>query len=129
MIDIYRQNYNHSICVLIIIQTIKVVIKGVMAKKKSSIYIDGNRSENWLKIKNNLSEEAMIVGYTKPKGSRSYFGSLILGRFINGELQYSGHVGTGFSEESLKQIYELIQPYKTNKMPFKVKPKTNMPPT
>ena len=100
-----------------------------MAKKKSSIYIDGNRSENWLKIKNNLSEEAMIVGYTKPKGSRSYFGSLILGRFINGELQYSGHVGTGFSEESLKQIYELMQPYKTKEMPLKVKPKTNMLPT
>ena len=104
-------------------------IEGVMAKKKSSIYTDGNRSENWLKIKNSLSEEAVIVGYTEPKGSRSYFGSLILGRFINGELQYSGHVGTGFSEESLKQIYELIEPYKTNKMPFKVKPKTNMPPT
>ena len=104
-------------------------IEGVMAKKKSSKYIDGNRSENWLKIKNKLSEEAVIVGYTEPKGSRGYFGSLILGRFINGELQYSGHVGTGFSEESLKQIYELIEPYKTNKMPFKVKPKTNMPPT
>ncbi len=104
-------------------------IEGVMAKKKSSIYIDGNRSENWLKIKNNLTEESVIMGYTEPKGSRSYFGSLILGRFINGELQYSGHVGTGFSEESLKQIYELIQPYETNKMPFKEKPKTNMPPT
>ena len=97
--------------------------------KRNQVYIDGNRSENWLKIKNNLSEEAVIVGYTEPKGTRSYFGSLILGRFINGELQYSGHVGTGFSEESLKQIYELIEPYKTNKMPFKVKPKTNMPPT
>ena len=104
-------------------------IEGVMAKKKSSIYTDGNRSENWLKVKNNLSEEAVIVGYTEPKGSRSYYGSLILGRFINSELQYSGHVGTGFSEESLKQIYELIQPYKTNKMPFKTKPKTNMSPT
>src|SRR5690554_4531131 len=104
-------------------------IEGVMAKKKSSIYTDGNRSENWLKIKNNLSEEAVIVGYTEPKGSRSYFGSLILGRVINSELQYSGNVGTGFNEESLKQIYELIQPYKTNKMPFKTKPKTNMSPT
>lgn len=58
-----------------------------MAKKKSSIYIDGNRSENWIKIKSNLSEEAIIVGYTEPKGSRSYFGSLILGRFIKDELQ------------------------------------------
>ena len=104
-------------------------IEGVMAKKKSSIYIDGHRSENWLKIKNNLSEEAVIVGYTEPKGSRGYFGSLILGRFINGELQYSGHVGTGFSGETLKQIHELLQPYETKEMPFKEKPKTNMPPT
>lgn len=103
-------------------------IEGVIAKRKSSKYIDGKRSDSWLKIKNHQSEEAVIVGYTEPKGSRKYFGSLILGRFINGELQYSGHVGSGFNEDSLKQIYELIQPYKTNKMPFNEKPKTNMPP-
>ena len=107
----------------------KSIIEGVMAKKKSSIYIDGNRSENWLKIKNHLSEEAVIVGFTKPKGSRSYFGSLILGRLINGKLQYSGHVGTGFSDASLKQIYKLLQPYKTKEIPFNEKPKTNTPPT
>ena len=104
-------------------------IEGVIAKRKSSKYIDGKRSDSWLKIKNHQSEEAVIVGYTEPKGSRKYFGSLILGRFINDELQYSGHVGSGFKEDSLKQIYELIYPYKTNKMPFSEKPKTNMPPT
>ena len=104
-------------------------IEGVIAKRKSSKYIDGKRSDSWLKIKNHQSEEAVIVGYTEPKGSRKYFGSLILGRFINGELQYSGNVGSGFKEDSLKQIYELIHPYKTNKMPFNEKPKTNMPPT
>ena len=108
---------------------LKSNIEGIMAKKKTSIYIDGKRSEDWLKIKNNQTDEAVIVGYTEPKGSRKYFGSLILGRYNKGELQYSGHVGTGFSDEAIRHIYKIMQPLVVNEMPFSRKPDTNMPPT
>lgn len=107
----------------------KTNLEGIMAKKKSSIYRDGKRGEEWLKIKNHSDIEAVIAGYTEPRGSRKYFGSLILGRYHEGELVYAGHVGTGFNEQSLKEIHSLLQPLVTEAMPFKQKPATNMPPT
>lgn len=104
-------------------------LEGIMAKKKTSTYRDGARSDEWLKIKNHADEEAVIVGYTQPRGSRKHFGSLILGKYEEGKLIYAGHVGTGFSEKSLKEIYSLLQPLVTEEMPFDKKPTTNMPPT
>lgn len=82
-----------------------------------------------MKVKNHKREEAVIVGYTEPRGSRSYFGSLILGRYSEGVLRYAGHVGTGFKEKELKEIYTLLQPMVTDKMPFGTRPVTNAPPT
>ncbi len=107
----------------------KADLEGIIAKKKSSIYSRGIRSSEWLKVKNHKSEEAVIVGYTEPKGGRTRFGSLILGRYQNGKLIYAGHVGSGFNDNSLKEIHDLLQPTVTEKMPFDTKPVTNSPPT
>src|SRR5690554_3831293 len=107
----------------------KINLEGIMAKKKSSTYRDGARSDDWLKIKNHSADEAVIIGYTQPRGSRKYFGSLILGRYRDGQLTYAGHVGTGFSEKSLQSIHSLLQPLIVNKSPVQPPPATNMPPT
>jgi bifunctional non-homologous end joining protein LigD len=104
-------------------------LEGMMMKKKSGTYAEGARSGTWVKVKNHKREEAVIVGYTEPRGSRSYFGSLILGRYSEGVLRYAGHVGTGFKEKELKEIYTLLQPMVTDKMPFGTRPVTNAPPT
>lgn len=104
-------------------------LEGMIAKETASNYITGRRSANWLKIKNLQIEEVIIGGYTQPRGSRSKFGALILGRYKDGELIYAGHTGTGFDEASLAELYEKMQPLVTEQSPFKVVPKTNMPAT
>lgn len=104
-------------------------LEGIMAKRKDSTYRDGVRNEDWVKIKKSPDEEAIIVGFTEPRGSRRYFGSLILGKFQEGTLVYAGHVGTGFSDRKLKEIHALLQPLVTDTMPFDEEPPTNMPPT
>lgn len=104
-------------------------LEGMMAKKKKSVYHEGIRSTEWLKIKNHKTDEAVIAGYTEPRGSRKYFGSLILGKYKNGKLQHAGHAGTGFNEKSLKEIHALLQPLVTEDMPFDAKPIVNAPPT
>ncbi len=48
----------------------KVGLEGVVAKKKDSPY-QGGRSPNWLKIRIQRSDDFVIVGFTKPGGSRS----------------------------------------------------------
>lgn len=107
----------------------KMNLEGMIAKKKDSLYIRNHRSEDWLKIKRTDTEEAIICGFTEPKGSRQYFGSLILGRYLDGKLVYSGHTGTGFSDEKLKKIYELLEPLMVKNSPFETTPKTNAPAT
>lgn len=91
--------------------------------------MEGRRSADWLKIKNQFIEEAIIVGYTAPRGGRRYFGALVLGAYDGKELKYIGHTGTGFSDVLLKELYEKMQPLIIDKGPFKEAVKVNAPVT
>lgn len=104
-------------------------LEGIMAKNSESAYGIGKRSESWLKVKNNKQTEAIICGYTVPRNSRKHFGAVILGKYKNGVLHYIGHTGGGFDTNLLKELYDKFQALVTDKSPFKVKPKTNMPAT
>jgi bifunctional non-homologous end joining protein LigD len=104
-------------------------LEGILAKRADSKYEVGKRSSNWLKIKTKKSQEAVICGFTEPKGSRNKFGSLVLGVFDEGDLVYIGQAGTGFTDESLKEIYSALKPHITDKSPFNQKIKTNAPVT
>jgi len=108
---------------------LKQGLEGVMAKKMDSEYVTGFRSRNWLKIKNNHQLEAVICGFTKPRKSRKFFGAIILGKYNGSELKYIGHSGSGFDDKGLKEIYKKFQSLITDKCPFPVEPKTNMPVT
>ncbi|NJK96491.1 MAG: hypothetical protein HC905_17665 [Bacteroidales bacterium] len=96
----------------------KLNMEGIIAKDKNSSYLPGKRSSSWLKIKQHGSAEVVIAGYTKPTGSRKYFGSLILAKTDGDKLTYTGHVGTGFSENTLEQIFKLLEPLVVNESPF-----------
>ena len=89
-----------------------------MAKKSESTYAIGIRTREWLKIKNNLTREAIICGYTEGRGSRKHFGALVLGEFKEGRLHFIGHTGTGFTEKTLKESWTLMQEYKNENSPF-----------
>jgi len=90
-----------------------------MAKNAESTYQANKRSSDWFKIKIVKQQEAIITGFTSPQGSRSYFGSILLGAFKNKELKYIGHCGTGFDEKALKTLYQKFKPLFTAKSPFK----------
>ena len=84
-------------------------LEGIVAKKANSPYRRG-RSKDWLKIKAERTGDFVIVGFTKPKGSRSHLGALQLADWVNGTLVYAGRVGTGFNDELLKELHELLDP-------------------
>ncbi len=104
-------------------------MEGIIAKNSQSEYIAGARTSNWLKIKNHKGQEAVIVGFTEPRKSRKYFGSLVMGVYERDSLKYCGHTGTGFNDKTLKLLYEQLSALKTEVSPFKEKIKTNMPVT
>jgi bifunctional non-homologous end joining protein LigD len=97
--------------------------EGIIAKDPESLYIEGRRAETWLKIKSNMMQEAIICGYTAPQKSRSHFGSILLGMYKGKKLVYIGNCGTGFTEESLKELNDDFQRLRIGKSPFDPVPK------
>ena len=100
-------------------------LEGIMAKKMDSKYYTGKRTSDWLKIKHHKTQEAIVAGYTQPSGARKYFGALILAIKDGKKLKYIGHTGSGFNQDSLKEMYETLQPLVQEKSPFDEKIKTN----
>ncbi len=84
-------------------------LEGIVAKKADCPYRKG-RSPHWLKIKAERSGDFVIVGYTKPNGTRSHLGALQLADWVDGTLVYAGRVGTGFKADMLKELHGLLEP-------------------
>ncbi len=78
-------------------------LEGVIAKKMDSPYRAG-RSRHWLKIKVEQSDDFVVAGYTRPKGSQPGFGALLLAQYEEDTLVYRGRVGSGFSSAQLNDI-------------------------
>jgi bifunctional non-homologous end joining protein LigD len=96
-----------------------------MAKDAASPYKAGARSERWLKIKTHMSQEAIICGYTEPKGSRKYIGAFILGVYKRGKLKYVGHAGGGSNPLLLKELRQNLQKIEIEESPFDEKVRPN----
>jgi bifunctional non-homologous end joining protein LigD len=99
----------------------KLNLEGIIAKKSASAYLPGKRTSAWLKLKNVQSEEAIIIGYTPPKGSRKGFGSLLLGQYHKGELVYIGNVGTGFTDRHLTELSKKLEAIRSAKPLLSIK--------
>jgi DNA ligase D-like protein (predicted ligase) len=104
-------------------QATQMKLEGIIAKRIDSKYFPDKRSKEWLKIKNVNVDDFKIVGWTDPKASRQYFGALLLAREVDGELIYSGEVGTGFTNEMLKSLYAKISSLEVDECPCDVQVK------
>ncbi len=110
-------------------KVVEMDLEGMIAKRASSLYHPGKRTREWLKIKNHNTQEAVIAGYTAPRGSREYFGALILGIYEGKKLKYIGHTGTGFTSAILRDVYATLKPLVRGTSPFSEKISVNSPVT
>lgn len=99
--------------------------EGIIAKKQDSPYRPGVRSKDWLKIKHLRQQEAIIGGYTEPRGSRKALGALLLGVYEGNDLIYIGHTGGGIDDALLNKLRRTLEPFEQTLCPFKNKPIPN----
>jgi bifunctional non-homologous end joining protein LigD len=104
-------------------QALEQGLEGVMAKRKNSKYLSGARTSDWLKIKTTRRQEVVIAGFTAPRGSRPHFGALVLAVRDGKAWRYVGHVGTGFSHATLKELHAKLSALRTPASPFGVRVK------
>jgi bifunctional non-homologous end joining protein LigD len=87
-------------------------LEGIIAKQAQSRY-ESKRSGSWIKIKVTTQQDFIVCGYIL--GEREPFGSLVLGYNKNKKLAYAGNVGSGFTQQSLKGVFEKVKPLITKK--------------
>jgi len=102
-------------------------LEGIMAKKSDSLYTQGIRSKEWLKIKTEQRQEVVIGGFTKNEGTSKKFSSLLVGVFKNNKLVFTGKIGTGFTVKLQKELMEKFEPLIIPHSPFANEPDVNQP--
>jgi len=93
-------------------------LEGVISKYGDAPYVQ-SRTRQWVKSKCLKQEEFVIGGYTPASYSRKGFGALLVGQFDGkGALVYSGKVGTGFNERTLKELGDQLEAVAVDTCPF-----------
>ncbi len=86
----------------------EIGLEGIVSKRKDAAYVQA-RSKSWVKVKAPLSGDFPIVGYTLSPAAAG-IGAIALGQWVNGELEYAGKCGTGFSGAELLSILDRLAP-------------------
>ena len=91
--------------------------EGLMLKDLNSTYRAGTRGSNWLKLKREYQNELgdsldlVVIGAFFGKGRRTgKYGTLLLATYNDEEDVFPSicKVGTGFTDESLDQLYQIL---------------------
>ena len=91
--------------------------EGLMLKDLNSTYRAGTRGSNWLKLKREYQNELgdsldlVVIGAFFGKGRRTgKYGTLLLATYNDDEDVFPSicKVGTGFTDESLDQLYQIL---------------------
>jgi bifunctional non-homologous end joining protein LigD len=95
-------------------------LEGVVLKRLDSPYECGARSTSWRKVKNQLRQEVVVAGWKPGQGNREgLVGSLLVGVYDDsGNLVYCGHVGTGFTDKTLRALTAQLKPLRRTRSPF-----------
>ena len=102
--------------------------EGLMLKTTSAPYRAGTRGSNWLKLKREYRNELgdsldlIVIGAYFGRGRRTgLYGTLLLGTYNPKQDNFPSvcKVGTGFTDESLDQLYQIL----SNKVTLKKNPR------
>ncbi len=101
-------------------------LEGIMVKRLGTTYRPGTRSKEWRKVKHRRRATVTIGGYTAGTGNRSSsFGALLVGRWTDGQLQFAGGVGSGFTQRLLDDLLVRLRDLRTATCPFATLPPTS----
>ncbi len=93
--------------------------EGFVAKRATSRYESGVRSQSWLKVKSTNEQEFVIGGYTEGEGSRAKaFGGLLVGYYDGDGLRFASSVGSGLDDRTLEELAEKLQLLRSDEPPF-----------
>jgi bifunctional non-homologous end joining protein LigD len=90
--------------------------EGVIAKRKLSVYVPGERSDDWRKLKLENQQEFVIGGY-RP-GTNGIIDALLVGYYDDSGLRFAGKVRAGVVPHLRREIAKTLKPLHTDQCPF-----------
>jgi bifunctional non-homologous end joining protein LigD len=90
-------------------------LEGVIAKRRDSQYIPGERSSAWQKVKLDRQQEFVVGGYRPgPNG----VDALLAGYYEGRGLRFAGKVRAGFTSHLRREVAALLAPLHATRCPF-----------
>jgi bifunctional non-homologous end joining protein LigD len=96
-------------------------LEGIVSKLKTARYHAG-RSKAWLKTKCVEGSEFVVIGYVPSTTQRRAVGSLVLGYYRNGKLEYAGRVGSGFTSRVAEDLWRRLDSIRVDSPPLETAP-------
>jgi bifunctional non-homologous end joining protein LigD len=94
-------------------------VEGIVSKRGDAPY-EPARTRSWLKVKCLRRQEFVIGGFTDPEGARVGLGALLIGvHDREGNLEFAGKVGTGFTSKILDDLHRKLTARAQPRSPFK----------
>lgn len=101
-------------------------LEGIIAKDLEQPYVAGARKFAWIKLKKSYGEladtvDVVVVGYYRGKGARNEFefGGLLAAvqNDETGRLETIAKIGSGFSEDEMRELEKMLSDIKTKEKP------------
>jgi bifunctional non-homologous end joining protein LigD len=90
-------------------------LEGVVAKRKGSTYVPGDRTRDWLKLKLERMQEFVIGGF---RPNTAGIDAVLVGYYEAGKLRFAGKVRAGFVSHSRHELINKLNPLRTDRCPF-----------
>jgi len=90
-------------------------LEGAIAKRDDSVYMPGERSHEWIKVRFSPQQEFVVGGF---KPSASNFESLVVGVYEQKRLKFSARVAAGFTPYAKAEVFRRIVDRQVDKCPF-----------
>lgn len=97
-------------------------LEGLVSKRRNAPYRSG-RQMDWLKSKCVWRQEFVVIGYSPSKLVPGTFASLLLAYFQDGQLEFAGRVGTGFSAKLKADLLRQLKTMQAGASPLRRKPR------
>jgi DNA ligase D-like protein (predicted ligase) len=90
-------------------------LEGIVAKRKDSRYVPGERTSAWLKLKLDRQQEFVIGGY---RPGRNGVDALLVGYYEGRALRFAGKVRAGFTAHVRREVLARLEPLHADNCPF-----------
>jgi bifunctional non-homologous end joining protein LigD len=94
---------------------ISLGLEGIIAKRRTSRYLPGERNADWVKLKLDRQQEFVVGGYRPgPHG----IDALLVGYYEGRDLRFAGKVRAGFTPLLRREVAARVRPLEASRCPF-----------